>query len=169
MASAGNAMLNHPLDTLAAAGGIGLTVISGAGEGLGGVLDATGVGAIAGVPLNIVSAAGIAAGASITGAAVMDMAAHAAVDGHVEPVKANSGSDSAGSSTADSSPPAGAQDGWSSRTADNGKGTVWQKPGSSGDSNSVRVMEPGADPRYPNGYVKFTNENNQPVKLDGKP
>lgn len=169
MASAGNAMLNHPLDTLGAAGGIGLTVISSAGEGLGGLLDATGVGAIGGVPLNIVSAAGIAAGASITGAAVMDMAAHAAGDDHVEPVKPNSSSESAGSSAADSSPPAGAQDGWSSRPSNNGKGTVWQKPGSSGDSNSVRVMEPGADPRYPNGYVKFTNENNQPVKLDGKP
>lgn len=169
MASAGNAMLNHPLDTLAAAGGIGLTVISGAGEGLGGVLDATGVGAVAGVPLNVVSAAGIAAGVSMTGAAVTDLAGHAAGDDRVEPLQVNSSSESAGSSAADSSPPAGAQDGWASRPSNNGKGTVWQKPGSSGDANSVRVMEPGADPRYPNGYVKFTNEHNQPVKLDGKP
>lgn len=26
-----------------------------------------------------------------------------------------------------------------------------------------------ADPRYPNGYVMFTNEHNQPITLDGKP
>ncbi|WIX76659.1 hypothetical protein QRX50_35150 [Amycolatopsis carbonis] len=125
MASAGNAMLNHPLDTLTAVGGIGLTVISSAGEGVGGLLDATGVGAIAGVPLNIVSAAGIAAGASMTGAAAIDSAGHGARDDHVEPIKANSSNESAGSSTADSSPPAGAQDGWSSRASSNGKGTVW--------------------------------------------
>ncbi|WP_200834323.1 putative T7SS-secreted protein [Amycolatopsis alkalitolerans] len=169
MASFGNAMLNHPLDVLAAAGGAGLTVISAAGEAFGGLLDATGVGAVAGVPLNVVSAAGIATGASITGAAVANMATHAAGDDHVEPIKVNSTSDSAGASAADSSPPAGAQEGWSSRSTNNGQGTVWQKPGSSGDANSVRVMEPGADPRYPNGYVKFTNEYNQPVRLDGKP
>lgn len=65
--------------------------------------------------------------------------------------------------------PSGVKPGWTSRTANNGKGTTYQKPGSPGDSNSVRIMEPGADPRYPNGYVKFTNEHNQPITLDGKP
>lgn len=65
--------------------------------------------------------------------------------------------------------PPGVKPGWVARPADNGKGTVYQKPGSPGDSNSVRIMEPGADPRYPHGYVKFTNEHNQPITLDGKP
>ncbi|WP_071287833.1 hypothetical protein [Mycolicibacterium llatzerense] len=65
--------------------------------------------------------------------------------------------------------PPGVKPGWPARPANNGKGTIYQKPGSPGDSNSVRVMEPGADPRYPNGYVKFTNEHNQPITLDGKP
>ncbi|WBP96732.1 hypothetical protein O6072_11455 [Mycolicibacterium neoaurum] len=65
--------------------------------------------------------------------------------------------------------PPGVQPGWPARPADRGPGTVYQKPSSPGDSNSVRIMEPGADPRYPNGYVKFTNEHNQPINLDGKP
>ena len=65
--------------------------------------------------------------------------------------------------------PPGVPPGWVARPADNGLGTIYQQPGSVGSSNSVRVMEPGADPRYPNGYVKFTNEHNQPINLEGKP
>jgi hypothetical protein len=67
------------------------------------------------------------------------------------------------------SPPAGVRAGWASRPANNGNGTVYQKPGSTLDSDSVRIMEPGADPRYPNGYVRFTNSHNQPIRLDGRP
>lgn len=59
--------------------------------------------------------------------------------------------------------------GWVARPADNGIGTMYQQPGSVGNSNSIRIMEPGADPRYPNRYVKFTNEHNQPITLDGRP
>jgi hypothetical protein len=87
LASFGNAMLNHPVDTAAAVGGMALTAISSAGEGAGIALDATGVGAIAGVPLNVVSAAGIAVGGTMTVGAVGDLARHAMTDDHVEPVK----------------------------------------------------------------------------------
>ena len=80
-------MLNHPVDTAAAVGGMALTAISSAGEGAGIALDATGVGAIAGVPLNVVSAAGIAVGGTMTVGAVGDLARHAITDDHVEPVK----------------------------------------------------------------------------------
>ena len=66
-------------------------------------------------------------------------------------------------------PPAGVPNGWAARPADIGMGTVYQKPRSLGNSNSVRIMEPGADARYPNGYVKFTNDHNQPINLDGRP
>jgi hypothetical protein len=66
-------------------------------------------------------------------------------------------------------PPSGVPPGWVARPADNGMGTVYQQPGAVGNSNSIRIMEPGANPQYPNGYVRFTNEHNQPINLDGKP
>ncbi|WP_101948021.1 PPE domain-containing protein [Mycobacterium sp. 3519A] len=66
-------------------------------------------------------------------------------------------------------PPPGVPPGWIARPADNGMGTVYQQPGAVGNSNSIRIMEPGADPRSPYGYVRFTNEHNQPINLDGKP
>jgi hypothetical protein len=59
--------------------------------------------------------------------------------------------------------------GWIGRPADNGMGMLYQQPEAVGNSNSVRIMEPGADPRYPYGYVRFTNEHNQPINLDGQP
>lgn len=61
----------------------------------------------------------------------------------------------------------GVKPGWTTRVADNNKGQVWQQPGSTGNANSVRVME--ATERYPNGYVRFYNEHGQPVGLNGKP
>lgn len=61
----------------------------------------------------------------------------------------------------------GVKEGWTSRVADNGNGTVWQAPGSTGNANTLRVM--GPDGRYPNGYVRFYNEHGQPIGLDGKP
>lgn len=92
LASFGNAMINHPLDVLAAAGGAGLTVVSAAGEGFGVILDATGIGAVAGVPLNAISAAGMATGATMATGAVADMAMHASGDDHVSPMESTSNS-----------------------------------------------------------------------------
>jgi len=56
---------------------------------------------------------------------------------------------------------------WPSRSADNGRGTVWQQPGAVGNANMVRVMEPTS--RYPNGYVRFYNRHGQPVTMGGRP
>ncbi len=63
--------------------------------------------------------------------------------------------------------PAGVGDDWTARTADNGKGTVWQAPGATGNASMVRTMNPTA--QYPNGYVRFHNRHGQPIGLNGKP
>ncbi|MGC0401450.1 hypothetical protein RKD27_004094 [Streptomyces sp. SAI-126] len=99
LASFGNAMLQHPGDSAAMLGGMLLAGVSAGGEGLGVALDATGVGAIAGVPLNVVSAAGITAGVGLAGAGAVDLAQHATSDSQVEPLRMNSeGSGTGGSS-----------------------------------------------------------------------
>ena len=76
LASFGNAMLQHPDLTLDLIGGLALTDLAAGGE-IGGVaLDATGVGAIGGVPLNIamvaVGTAGITATSVAGGALISD-------------------------------------------------------------------------------------------------
>jgi hypothetical protein len=91
LASFGNAVINHPGDVALAAGGAALTAISAAGDGLGIALDATGVGAVAGVPLNVVSTAGVVAGGTMMAAAVGDLAHHAATDDQVSPVEKGGG------------------------------------------------------------------------------
>ncbi|MER7455768.1 polymorphic toxin-type HINT domain-containing protein [Micromonospora sp. NPDC126480] len=63
--------------------------------------------------------------------------------------------------------PAGTGDNWVARTADNGKGQVWQAPGATGNADMVRVMNPTT--MYPNGYVRFYNGHGQPIGLNGKP
>jgi hypothetical protein len=91
LASFGNAVLNHPGDVLTAAAGVGLTVISAGGEGLGVALDATGIGAIPGGALNVISAAGMATGATMAMGAVGDLGRHAATDDRVSPVETSGG------------------------------------------------------------------------------
>ncbi|HZM80862.1 MAG TPA: polymorphic toxin type 28 domain-containing protein [Candidatus Limnocylindrales bacterium] len=98
LASVGNAILHHPGDVALAAGGALLAGVSAGGEGLGVALDATGVGAVAGVPLNVVSAAGMAAGATMVVAATGDILHHAATDDRVEPLQREESGDLGGKS-----------------------------------------------------------------------
>jgi hypothetical protein len=67
LASIGNAMVHDLPSTLSVLGGLALAV-AGAGEEAGGVLlDATGIGAVLGIPINVAAAAQIAAGLSMAG------------------------------------------------------------------------------------------------------
>jgi uncharacterized protein YukE len=87
LASFGNAMINHPGDMLTSAAGLGLMVLGAGGEFGGGLLDATGVGAIAGVPINIASAGVIATGGVMAVGGLGDMTMHAASDDSVSPMR----------------------------------------------------------------------------------
>jgi RHS repeat-associated protein len=57
--------------------------------------------------------------------------------------------------------------GWTGRVADNGKGIVYQQPGSAGNADMIRIMDP--TPKYPDGYVRVHNQYGQPVDVFGKP
>jgi hypothetical protein len=89
-ASFGNAMLHHPGETAALAGGIALTAVSATADGLGFVLDATGVGVVVGAPLNAVATAGVVVGAGVTGTAATSLMRHAAAEDAVSPVSGSS-------------------------------------------------------------------------------
>jgi hypothetical protein len=105
LASFGNAALNDPGGVAATVGGAALAGISAGGEGLGIALDATGVGAIAGVPLNVVSAAGIVAGSGIAAAGLNSLAQNAAGPDRVDPLKADGGGSGSGAGDDEPSTP----------------------------------------------------------------
>ncbi|MEP6695314.1 MAG: putative T7SS-secreted protein [Pseudonocardiales bacterium] len=108
LASYGQAMLNDPAalaETLAG----GTLMVLGAGGEVGGVaLDLTGVGALVGVPVNVLSAGVIASGAGLAGAGILQMARDAA-DNPVEAVQTGGGSGGgySGGGVGGSSDPAG--------------------------------------------------------------
>jgi hypothetical protein len=91
LASVGNAVISNPLADLGMVAGATLAGVSAIGDGAGLVLDATGVGAVVGVPVNVISTAGVVAGAGLMMASGGDLASHAAGDDHVDPVNADSG------------------------------------------------------------------------------
>lgn len=56
---------------------------------------------------------------------------------------------------------------YSFRFAENGTGSVYQKIGSEGNANQIRIMDP--TDKNPAGYVRVYNEFGQPIDLLGKP
>lgn len=92
LASLGNAAIHNPLADLGMVGGFALASISAAGDGIGVALDATGVGAIVGVPVNVVTTAGVLAGGSLIMASAGDLASHASGDDSVDPINTSGGS-----------------------------------------------------------------------------
>lgn len=85
LASLGNAAIHDPGADLSILGGLGLAGISAGGEVLGTAADATGVGAVVGVPVNVLSATGIAAGGTLAMAGAGDLGSHAAGDDQAHP------------------------------------------------------------------------------------
>lgn len=88
VASFGNAMIQHPGDAAAMVAGLALMSLSANAEAGGLLLDATGVGAVAGVPINAVAAAGIVAGAALATSAAVSLGMHANSDSRVSPLEA---------------------------------------------------------------------------------
>lgn len=80
-ASFGNAALHNPLDAAAMVGGAAMMGLGAGLEVPGVLLDATGVGAIGGVPLNLAGAGLMAGGATIAGGGALDLSQHVAENG----------------------------------------------------------------------------------------
>lgn len=113
LASIGNAMLHDPGSTASVVLGLALAV-AGAGEEAGGVLlDATGIGAALGIPINVAAAAQIAAGISIAGAGMTNIINDAA-----GPDRVNMTSDGTGGGGGDWDPAAEVDRTKPSRTPD---------------------------------------------------
>lgn len=173
------AAAEHPEDVIEMALGAGMVVVGAGGEIAGVALDATGVGAVAGVPINIAAAGLVAAGAGAVTHGGSRLADHAALNqnrllNEVDGPSVGGHRGNAGDPLPDSMRPDTAGANWKGRVANNDKGAVWQDPdsvnppkGTPSDANSVRIMDP--DKRYPKGYVRFYNEHGQPLTLEGRP
>ena len=140
-ADVGQAMREHPADVAGVLLGGGMILLGGAGE-IGGVaLDATGVGAVAGVPINIAAAGLVVAGAGIAAMSAANLADHATNNDNQVLDQAQGPSASQprpGDPLPESARPDTAGVGWQGRVADNAKGEVWQAPGSVNPPPGVR-------------------------------
>lgn len=84
-ASMGNAMVNHPDEVIELLSGLALLAGGAAVEGGGVALDLTGIGAAAGVPLNLAGAAVMAAGAGLAASGGIPLGVHAMTDDRLTP------------------------------------------------------------------------------------
>jgi hypothetical protein len=144
LASFGNAMVHHPGDVAAAAAGAGMMVLGAGGEAGGLVLDATGVGAVIGIPANVLSAGVIAAGGGMVAAGVGDLTMHAMSDDQTSPAR----TDHTGSGGSDAASTAGRDVHGADRTAMRGVDVdhVWQNGDmyvQEEDGQIVKVLDNG--------------------------
>ncbi|NUO36008.1 MAG: hypothetical protein HOQ27_13235 [Dermatophilaceae bacterium] len=174
-ADVGQAVAEHPEDLLEMALGTGGIILGTGGEIGGTALDATGVGLVVGVPLNVAAAAAAAGGVGAVAHGATSLAEHARANDNrwlTEVDAPTVGRGRPGDPLPDSARPDLAGSNWKGRVAKNGKGEVWQDPDFIGvkgnrNVNSMRIMEPTW--RHPNGYVRFYNKHGQPIDIDGKP
>lgn len=164
-------MLDNPLSVLEMGAGV-LLIDAGLGMEVPGVLlDATGVGAVAGVPINIAGVAVATAGVAMVGHGGNTLLNEASKNSNqpAKPMKApKEGSQGrAGDKIPESHRPDTVGKNWDGRVSNNGNGRVWQRPGAQGNADSVRIQDPTS--KYPDGYVRFYNKDGQPIDLEGKP
>ncbi|WP_150132634.1 hypothetical protein [Intrasporangium calvum] len=183
------AAAEHPEDVVGIGLGVGQIVIGAGGQVGGLALDATGVGAVVGVPVHVASAGLIASGAFTATASAVQLGRHAAANDSMllKEVKLKEGSRGMGGDPLPASqrPPA-APSTWLGRIANDGNGVVWQRPPDMCPPptictpNSLRIVDPGTkrfkgpngdrvEVEYPFGYTRFYNSGGQPLKLNGKP
>jgi hypothetical protein len=81
LASVGNVAAHHPGDGALAAAGAGLMLAGGL------VLDATGLGAVIGVPVNVASTAAVVDGGGMVAGVAGDLTMHARGDDHTSPAR----------------------------------------------------------------------------------
>ncbi|WP_326522470.1 putative T7SS-secreted protein [Cellulomonas alba] len=179
LASGGSAIAHHPADALGLVGGVALADV-GASAFLGSLAaDATGVGAVVGVPVGLASAAAIAAGSTLAVASASDLIMHAESDDTRTPLhelpegerlSSTNAKGQVREGVADPAPPPGATVGWIKFEAYNASGWVWQERAEfllGSDAAQFRLM--GPTPRYRFGYARYTNSSGQPLDAYGKP
>jgi hypothetical protein len=87
LASLGNAAVHHPGDVALAAAGAGLMIVGAGGDAGGLILDLTGVGAVVGVPVNVVSTAAVVIGGAMVAGGTGDLVMHATSDDQSSPAR----------------------------------------------------------------------------------
>lgn len=175
-ADVAQAAVQHPGDVAEMAVGAAMIFFGGGGQVGGVALDATGVGAVVGVPLHLAAAGLVTAGASAVTHGARSLAEHASSNDN-ELLREVDGPYPDRGAPGDPLPdflrPDGAGATWKGRVSDNGKGEVWQDPETYGnpanhtDARSMRYMDP--TDRYPHGYVRYHGETGQTLDLQGKP
>jgi hypothetical protein len=170
------AVAEHPADVVEMGVGAGMIFLGGGGQVGGLALDATGVGAVVGVPIHVAAAGVMATGAGATAHGARSLLEHASRNDNrllrdIDGPYADRGAP--GDPLPDFLRPDGAGATWKGRVSDNGKGEVWQHPDRIGnpdnhkDADSMRYMDP--TDRYPDGYVRYHGPTGQPLTLEGKP
>jgi hypothetical protein len=179
--TAGNvieAVAEHPEDLIEMAIGAGMIFLGAGGEVGGFALDATGVGAVAGVPINVASAGLIAGGASTFGHGAGRLVEHAQQKDHRwlqehEMTLRRHLRGKAGDPLPDHWRPKEAGSTWKGRVPRDTKGEVWQDPkvrktrdGEPENRRTLRVEDPSD--KNPNGAMRYYNDHGQPLTREGK-
>lgn len=172
------AAAEHPEDLIEMAMGAGMIFLGAGGEVGGFALDATGVGAVAGVPINVASAGLIAGGATAFGQGAGRLVEHSRQKDHRwlqehEMTLRRNLRGKAGDPLPDHWRPKEAGSTWKGKVARDEHGEVWQDPNfvkvrkdQPENGRTLRVEDPSE--KNPNGAMRYYNDHGQPLRRDGK-